>query len=119
MVHGPVVRGYEHSLPKKIRKLGMRSILSAKMAAGQLIVIDNMKADAKTSVLKGKLEKLGATNALILGGEKLDEGFSRAAANLPFVDVLPQQGANVYDVVRRDVLVLSRDAATYLEERLK
>ena len=119
VVHGPVVRGYEHSLPKKVRNLGMRSILSAKMAAGQLIVIDNMKADAKTSVLKGKLEKLGATNALILGGEKLDEGFSRAASNLPFVDVLPQQGANVYDMVRRDVLVLSRDAATYLEERLK
>ena len=119
VVHGPVVRGYEHSLPKKIRNLGMRSILSAKMAAGQLIVIDNMKADAKTSVLKGKLEKLGATNALILGGEQLDDGFSRAASNLPFVDVLPQQGANVYDMVRRDVLVLSRDAATYLEERLK
>ena len=76
VVHGPVVRGHEHSLPKKIRNLGMRSILSAKLAAGQLIVIDNMKADAKTSVLKGKLEKLGATNALILGGEKLDEGFS-------------------------------------------
>ncbi|GIR97405.1 MAG: hypothetical protein CM15mP100_6250 [Alphaproteobacteria bacterium] len=56
---------------------------------------------------------------MISGGEKLDEGFSRAASNLPFVDVLPQQGANVYDMVRRDVLVLSRDAATYLEERLK
>ena len=119
VVHGPVVRGYEHSLSKKIRNLGMRSILSAKMASGHLIVIDNMEGDAKTSVLKGKLEKLGATNALILGGEKLDEGFSRAASNLPFVDVLPQQGANVYDMVRRDVLVLSRDAATYLEERLK
>ena len=119
VVHGPVVRSYEHSLPKKIRNLGMRSILSAKLASGQLIVIDNMKSDAKTSVLKDKLEKLGVTNALILGGEKLDEEFSRAASNLPFVDVLPQQGANVYDMVRRDVLILSRDAATYLEERLK
>ena len=119
VVHGPVVRGYEHSLPKKIRKLGMRSVLSAKMAAGQLIIIDDMKADAKTSVLKGKLEKLGAVNALFLGGENVNDGFSRAASNLPFIDVLPQQGANVYDMVRRDVLVLSRDAATYLEERLK
>ena len=119
VVHGPVVRGYGYSLPKKIRKLGMRSVLSAKMAAGQLIIIDDMKADPKTSVLKGKLEKLGASNALFLGGESLDDGFSRAASNLPFVDVLPQQGANVYDMIRRDVLVLSRDAATYLEERLK
>ena len=119
VVHGPVVRGYEHSLPKKIRKLGMRSVLSAKMAAGQLIILDEMSADAKTSSLKGKLEKLGATNALILGGETVDAGFGRAASNLPFVDVLPQQGANVYDMVRRDVLVLSRDAAAYLEERLK
>ena len=119
VVHGPVVRGYEHSLPKKIRQLGMRSVLSAKMAAGQLIIIDDMKADARTSALKGKLEKLGATNALILGGENVDADFSRAASNLPFVDVLPQQGANVYDMVRRDVLVLSRDAAAYLEERLK
>ena len=119
VVHGPVVRGYEHSLPKKIRQLGMRSVLSAKMAAGQLIIIDDMKADAKTSALKGKLKKLGATNALILGGENVDADFSRAASNLPFVDVLPQQGANVYDMVRRDVLVLSRDAAAYLEERLK
>ena len=119
VVHGPVVRGYEHSLPKKIRNLGMRSILSAKMASGQLIIVDSVKADVKTSVLRGMLEKLGATNALILGGENLDDGFRRAASNLPLVDVLPQQGANVYDMVRRDMLVLSRDAASYLEERLK
>ena len=119
VVHGPVVRGYEHSLPKKIRQLGMRSVLSAKMAAGQLIILDAMASEAKTAALKGKLEKLGATNALILAGESVDAGFSRAASNIPFVDVLPQQGANVYDMVRRDVLVLSRDAAAYLEERLK
>ena len=119
VVHGPVVRGYEHSLPKKIRQLGMRSVLSAKMAAGQLIILDDMASEAKTAALKGKLEKLGATNALILGGESVDAGFSRAASNIPFIDVLPQQGANVYDMVRRDVLVLSRDAAAYLEERLK
>ena len=119
VVHGPVVRGYEHSLPKKIRQLGMRSVLSAKMAAGQLIILDDTASEAKTAALKGKLEKLGATNALILGGESVDAGFSRAASNIPFVDVLPQQGANVYDMVRRDVLVLSRDAAAYLEERLK
>ena len=119
VVHGPAVRSHGHSLPKKVRKLGMRSVLSAKMAAGQLIILDDAKADGKTADLKAKLEKLGVTNALVLAGENVDTGFSRAAANIPLVDVLPQQGANVYDMVRRDVLVLSRDAANYLEERLK
>ena len=78
-----------------------------------------MSSKGKTSELKGQLEKLGATNALFVSGDKVDEGFDKAASNLPFVDVLPQQGANVYDMLRRDVLVLSRDAAAYLEERLK
>jgi large subunit ribosomal protein L4 len=119
VVHGPVLRDHGHDLPKKIRKLGMRSVLSAKMAAGQLIILDDATSDGKTAALKGKLEKLGATNALILAGDKVDAGFSRAAANLPLVDVLPQQGANVYDMMRREMLVLSRDAAVYLEERLK
>ena len=119
VVHGPAVRGHGHSLPKKVRKLGMRSVLSAKMAAGQLIILDDAKADGKTADLKAKLEKLGVKNALVLAGENVDTGFLRAAANIPLVDVLPQQGANVYDMVRRDVLVLSRDAANYLEERLK
>jgi len=119
VVHGPVVRDHGHSLPKKVRKLGMRSVLSAKMAAGQLIILDDAKSDGKTAVLRAKLAKLGVTNALVLTGETVDSGFSRAASNIPLVDVLPQQGANVYDMVRRDVLVLSRDAANYLEERLK
>ena len=119
VVHGPVVRDHGHSLPKKVRKLGMRSVLSAKMAAGQLIILDDAKSDGKTADLRAKLAKLGATNALVLAGETVDTGFSRAASNIPLVDVLPQQGANVYDMVRRDVLVLSRDAANYLEERLK
>ena len=119
VVHGPVVRDHGHSLPKKVRKLGMRSVLSAKMAAGQLIILDDAKSDGKTADLRAKLAKLGATNALVLTGETVDTGFSRAAANIPLVDVLPRQGANVYDMVRRDVLVLSRDAANYLEERLK
>ncbi len=119
VVHGPVVRDHGHELPKKIRKLGMRSVLSAKMAAGQLIILDDAKADGKTAALRAQLEKLGATNALIVTGASVDAGFSRAASNLPLVDVLPQQGANVYDMVRREMLVLSRDAAVYLEERLK
>ena len=119
VVYGPVVRSYAHSLQKKVRNLGMRSVLSAKMAAGSLIIVDEMKCSGKTSELRAQLAKLGAENALMIAGEQVDEGFGRAASNLPFIDVLPQQGANVYDMLRRDVLVLSRDAAAYLEERLK
>lgn len=119
VVHGPVLRSHGHSLPKKIRNLGMKSVLSEKLASGKLIIVDDVKASGKTAELKGQLEKLGATNALIVSGETVDEGFGKAASNLPFVDVLPQQGANVYDMLRREVLVLSRDAASYLEERLK
>jgi large subunit ribosomal protein L4 len=89
------------------------------MASGSLIILDEMKCSGKTSELRAQLAKLGAENALMIAGEQVDESFGRAASNLPFVDVLPQQGANVYDMLRRDVLVLSRDAAAYLEERLK
>ena len=119
VVHGPVVRDHGHALPKKIRKLGLRSALSAKAAEGKMIVVDELKAAGKTAALKAKLAKLGAKNALFVGGAELDEKFVRAASNLPFVDVLPQQGINVYDILRRDVLVLSKDAAAHLEERLK
>ena len=119
VVHGPVVRSHGHSLNKKIRSLGMKSALSAKQAAGKLIVVDNLAADGKTASLKAQLSALGATNALIIGGEKVDEMFGRAAANIAHIDVLPQQGINVYDVIRRDTLVLSKDAVAYLEERLK
>ena len=119
VVHGPVVRSHGHSLNKKIRNLGLRSALSAKQAAGKIIVLDELKADGKTSALKAQLSKLGAQNALIIGGDSVDENFGRAAANLAHIDVLPQQGINVYDVIRRDMLVLSKDAVAYLEERLK
>ena len=119
VVHGPVVRDHGHALPKKIRKLGLRSALSAKAAEGKMIVVDELKATGKTAALKAKLAKLGAENALFVGGADLDDKFVRAASNLPFVDVLPQQGINVYDILRRDVLVLSKDAAAHLEERLK
>ena len=119
IVHGPVVRDHGHALPKKIRKLGLRSALSAKAAEGKMIVVDELKAAGKTAALKAKLAKLGAENALFVGGAELDDKFVRAASNLPFVDVLPQQGINVYDILRRDVLVLSKDAAAHIEERLK
>ena len=123
VVHGPVVREHGHSLPKKVRQLGLKSALSAKAAEGKIIIVDELtsggKNGAKTATLKAKLTKLGAENALFVGGAELDGNFVKAASNLPFVDVLPQQGINVYDILRRDVLVLSKDAAAHLEERLK
>ena len=123
VVHGPVVRDHSHSLPKKVRQLGLKSALSSKAADGKIIVIDELKASGKnamkTAALKAKLAKLGAENALIIGGAELDSNIVKAASNLSFVDVLPQQGINVYDILRRDVLVLCKDAAAHLEERLK
>ena len=124
VVHGPVVRDHGHALPKKVRQLGLRSALSTKVAEGKLLVIDslaskNSKSVGKTAKLREQLVKLGAENALIIGGADLDASFVKAARNIPLVDVLPQQGINVYDILRRDVLVLSKDAAAHLEERLK
>ena len=117
--HGPVVRSHGHSLQKKVRALGLKSALSAKARDGKLIVVDDLKSDGKTASLKGKLSKMGLSNVLIIGGEELDQNFQRAANNIPLVDVLPQAGANVYDILRRDVLVLTKDSAAHLEERLK
>ena len=123
VVHGPVVRDHSHALPKKVRQLGLRSALSTKAAEGKLLVLDSLaskgKSVGKTAKLREQLVKLGAENALIIGGAELDASFVKAARNIPLVDVLPQQGINVYDILRRDVLVLSKDAAAYLEERLK
>jgi large subunit ribosomal protein L4 len=119
VVHGPVVRDHGHDLPKKVRKLGLRSVLSAKAASGKLIIVDNLKSDGKTASLKAKLTGLGVSNALVIGGETLENEFVRAAANIPLIDVLPSQGLNVYDAVRRDVLVMTKDAVDFIEERLK
>ena len=123
VVHGPVVRNHSHHLPKKVRQLGLRSALSSKLAEGKLVVIEklasNSKDAGKTTKLRGQLSRLGVENALIIGGAELDNAFVRAARNIPLVDVLPQQGINVYDILRRDVLVLSKDAAAFIEERLK
>jgi large subunit ribosomal protein L4 len=118
-IFGPVVRDHGHKLPKKVRKLAMRSALSSKLADGKLVVLDQAKLDQpKTADLARRLGKLGLGSALIIDGPELDANFARAAANLPGVDVLPQQGANVYDILRREVLVLTRAAVKHLEERL-
>lgn len=119
-VFGPVVRDHAHKLQKKVRKLALKTALSAKQADGKLIVLDEASLKTpKTRELVGRFGKLGWENALIVGGAEIDTNFARAAANIPNVDVLPSQGANVYDILRRDVLVLTREAVENLEARLK
>jgi len=119
-IFGPVVRSHEHDLTKKFRKLALKTALSAKAADGKLIVLDAAKADThKTKELAARLGTLGLTSVLIIDGSNLDENFARASRNLPLVDVLPEQGANVYDILRRDTLVLTRNAVEQLEARLK
>jgi large subunit ribosomal protein L4 len=120
VIFGPVVRDHGFSLQKKVRRLGLKTALSAKAAEGKLVVIDAAKvAEAKTKLLRARLDKFGWNSVLIIDGAAVDDGFARAARNLPRVDVLPQQGANVYDILRRDTLVLTREAAQLLEARLK
>lgn len=119
IAHGPRVRDHGYSLPKKVRAMGMRCALSAKAQAGKLIVLDNIAADSqKTKDLKAKLEGLGVTTALVVTGAEVDANLRLAASNLIGIDVLPQQGANVYDILRRDALVITREAVEHLQERL-
>jgi len=119
-VFGPVVRDHSHELTKKMRKLGLKTALSAKAAEGKLIVIDEAALKApKTAELAKRFAALGWSSVLIIDGAQVDDGFARAARNLPLVDVLPQQGANVYDILRRDTLVLTKGAVEALEARLK
>jgi large subunit ribosomal protein L4 len=119
VIFGPVVRSHEFGLQKKVRKLGLKTALSAKQAEGKLVVIDQASvAEAKTKALRSRFETLGWGSVLIIDGA-VDEGFAKAARNLPKVDVLPTQGANVYDILRRDTLVLTRAAVEQLEARLK
>lgn len=120
VIFGPVVRDHAHDLPKKVRQLGLRMALSSKQADGKLIILDTAKIDShKTKALAAKFEKLGLNSALIIDGANLDPNFTKAARNLPHIDVLPEQGANVYDILRRDVLVLTKNAVEQLQERLK
>ena len=107
-------------LPKKVRKLALKTALSSKAADGKIVVLDSTKLDkAKTKELAMRFKKLGWESALIIDGAEVNANFGRAARNLRNIDVLPQQGINVYDILRRDLLVLTRDAVSHLEERLK
>jgi len=117
---GPVVRSHEHDLPKKVRALGLRHALSAKVKAGSLIIVDDVvAAEAKTKVAKEQLGKLGVSNVLFVGGSEIDANFRLSVQNIPYVDVLPIQGINVYDILRRDTLVLTKAAISGLEERFQ
>jgi len=117
---GPVVRTHAHGLPKKLRALALKHALSAKAKEGQIMVFAEARsADAKTKSLKTSFAKLGLANALIVDGAEPERNFQLAARNIPQIDVLPVQGINVYDILRRDKLVLTKAAIEALEARLK
>ena len=119
VIFGPVVRSHEFGLQKKVRRLGLKTALSAKQAEGKLVVVDEANLDEpKTKALRSRFAALGWGSVLIIDGA-VNANFARAARNLPKVDVLPEQGANVYDILRRDTLVLTRAAVQQLEARLK
>jgi len=117
---GPVVRSHAIGLPKKVRVLALKHALSAKARDGGIVLIEDAKlAETKTKVLKGHFARLGVANALIIDGAEVDNAFRLATRNIPNIDVLPIQGINVYDILRRNTLVLTRAALDALEARLK
>ena len=118
-IFGPVVRSHAHDLPKKVRALALKTALSSKQKEGKLLVWSEASAAGKTKDLSAKLKKLGLASVLFIDGAVVNEKFALAARNIPNVDVLPQQGANVYDILRRDTLVLTKEAVQHLVERLK
>jgi large subunit ribosomal protein L4 len=117
---GPVVRSHEIGLPKKVRALALKHALSAKAKDGGIVVVDKATVEGgKTKALISSFEKLGLKNALIVDGAAVDANFAQAARNIPNVDVLPVQGINVYDILRRHQLVLTKAAVEALEARFK
>ncbi|TDE37817.1 50S ribosomal protein L4 [Antarcticimicrobium sediminis] len=116
---GPTPRSHGHDLPKKFRKLGLRHALSAKAKAGELVVIDFAESEGKTAALAKQLKNLGWKRALVIDGATVNEGFAKAARNIEGLDVLPTMGANVYDILKRDTLVLTKAGVEALEARLK
>jgi large subunit ribosomal protein L4 len=116
--HGPVVRSHAFDLPKKIRALALRHALSSKAKAGSLVVLDSVVlTEAKTAALRATFDKIGLKNALVIAGPEVDANFKLAARNIPNVDVLPNAGLNVYDVLRRQTLVLTKDAIEAISAR--
>ena len=120
VVKGPQPRSHAHDLPKKFRALGLKHALSAKAAAGELIIIDAISmAEAKSSILAKAAKELGWKRVLIIDGAELNENFVMAARNIEGIDVLPTMGANVYDILKRDQLVITKAGVAALEARLK
>jgi large subunit ribosomal protein L4 len=116
---GPVVRDHATDLPKKVRALGLKCALSSKAVEGKLVVLDEAKlAEPRTKTLAAVLDKLGWGSTLVIAGAEIERNFDLAARNLQTIDVLPAQGLNVYDILRRDTLVLTQDAVRQIEERL-
>ena len=116
---GPTPRSHAHDLPKKFRKLGLRHALSAKAQAGELVVIENADAEGKTAALAKQVKDLGWKRALVIDGAEVNEGFLKASRNIEGLDILPSMGANVYDILKRDTLVLTKAGVEALEARLK
>lgn len=120
VVFGPQVRDHAFDLPKKVRKLGLKVALSSKLTDGNLIIVESLQLkDAKTKELREVLKKNNWDSVLFIDGEKVDEGFARASQNIVGIDVLPQQGANVYSILQHKTLILTKDAVHHLEARLK
>ena len=118
VAHGPRVRSHAHDLPKKVRKLALAHALSSKAKAEAILVLDKAELkEPKTKALSEQLKKLGLTNALIISGSSVDENFAKAARNIPNIDVLPVAGLNVYDILRRGTLVVTKDALAGIEAR--
>jgi len=116
---GPTPRRHGHDLPKKFRKLGLKHALSAKAKAGELVVIEAAESEGKTAALAKQVKNLGWKRALIIDGAAVNEGFAQAARNIEGLDILPTMGANVYDILKRDTLVITKAGVEALEARLK
>lgn len=117
---GPTPRSHGHDLPKKVRKLGLMHALSAKVAAGEFVIVDVSKlTDMKTSQLAKKIKELGWKRALVIDGVSVNQDFAKAARNITGLDILPSVGANVYDILKRDTLVLTKEGVAAMEDRLK
>ncbi|MFN7039414.1 MAG: 50S ribosomal protein L4 [Alphaproteobacteria bacterium] len=119
-IFGPVVRSHAYDLPKKVRKLGLKIALSAKLAEGKLIILENIEIEElKTSLLHKNISLFSLKNVLIIDGDQINDNFKKASANIVGLDLLPQKGANVYDIVKHDALILTNKAIEELTERLK
>ena len=116
---GPTPRSHGHDLPKKVRLMGLKHALSSKVKDGSLVIIDEAQSDGKTGALAKMLKNLGWKRALIIDGAAVDIGFAKAASNIEGLDILPTMGANVYDILKRDTLVLTKAGVEALEARLK